>query len=261
MSRFVFLALLLNTGVVSSQGLVDGFFKGKGNVDVALSATFQGSQHFFAGNERIDLDRAILSLSAFAEYGITEKWDVIGNVPVINLQLQDASFYTKYELVSTKIKGKKLSIIPALGFSLPLFNYATETSQAIGQRATVFGGRLVVQQELPKGMFVQVQSGYNYALAPVTSSVPFSIKWGLSFGKNYTDVWFDHQTGFGNKDYLGAVPFTSFRELVVSYHRIGGVFYRQFNQKLGGFVNYSYTINGRNTAQAIGIGTGIVLKF
>ena len=260
--RFCLVSIILAfSGNLFSQGLVDGFFKGKGNVDVALSATYQGSTTFFAGTNPISLSRNILSVSAFAEYGITEKWDIIGNVPVINFQFQDAGLYTKYELVKTRLFKRSFSVIPAVGISFPLSSYNTEASQSIGQRATIIGSRLVLQQELPKGMFIQVQSGYNYALDPVASSIPFSVKWGVSFGKNYTDLWFDHQTGIGDKDYLGAAPYTSFREFVVSHNRVGGVFYRQIKRKTGIFLNYSYTLNGRNTAQAVGVGAGVVLKF
>ncbi len=263
MKSIVFTLILFVSPFIGAQGLIDGFFKGKGNLDLAFSANYQRSTEYFAGYNKIKYERNILSISAFGEYGVTNRWDVIANIPVINGKFQDGAVFTKYELIQAKIKGKKLSVIPAVGVSFPLSNYNTESGQAIGQRATVIAPKLVVQQELPKGMFIQAQSGYNYAIDPVVSSIPFSIKWGASFGKDYsfyTDLWYDHQTGLGDKDYKGDIPLGSFRELVVSYNRVGGVFFKQFN-KLGAFVNYSYTINGRNTGQAIGVGMGIVVKL
>lgn len=261
MKKALLSALLLGSCFARCQGLVDGFFKGKGNVDVALSATYQGSSKYFAGTNLINYSRSILSLSAFAEYGITEKWDVIGNVPVVNFSFQDAGVFTKYQLLKTTLFKHSFSIIPAVGVSFPLSNYETESGQAIGQKATIISSRVVLQQELPKGMFLQVQSGYNYAIDPVTSSFPISMKWGISFGKSYADLWFDHQTGFGDKDYQGSTPFLSFRELVVSYNRIGGVFYHQLQKKTGVFLNYSYVLNGRNIGKSFGVGAGGVFKF
>lgn len=244
-----------------AQGVVDGFFKGKGNLDIAISGTYQHSNRFYAGTNLFNYQRKVTSFGLFAEYGILKRWDVIANIPLVNYQFQDAAVFTKFELIRKKVGKGTISVIPAVGVSFPLSNYQTESGQAIGQQATQIQPRLVVQHAFGNGMFVQVQSGYNYALDPVTSSIPFSIKWGVSFDKNYVDVWCDHQTGFGNKDYQGNVPFGSLRELVVSYNRIGGVFYRQLNKRIGVFGNLAYTLNGRNTSKSVSVGGGMVLKL
>ena len=255
-------AVLLSASMVQAQGLVDGYFKGKGKLDVAISASYQSTSKYFAGNKEIHFNRQTTSFGVFGEYGITEKWDVIANVPFINTGFQDMGLFTKYELIDKKIgEAGKLSVIPAIGVFFPLSNYNTESSQAIGQRATQIQPKLVVQWNIGNGMFIQAQSGYNYAFEPNRPSLPASIKWGYSFGKNYIDVWYDHQTGFGDKDYLGSVPYDSFREFVVSYDRIGGVFYRTLGKKWGAFVNGAYTIGGRNTAKGPVFGAGVVLKF
>ncbi|MGB0933197.1 MAG: hypothetical protein ACPGU5_02880 [Lishizhenia sp.] len=257
----IIIALFCFSLTGESQGLLDGFLKGKNNLDLAFSAFHQTSNQFYAGVSKVKLTRNIFSIGAFGAYGITNKWDVVLNLPLINGQLQDAAIGTKYELIKTKLFGKQLSILPSITFSTPLSNYNTENSQAVGQKATVISPRLIVQQNLPFGLFIQLQSGYNYALSPVTSSVPFSTKLGGSFGKLYVDFWYDYQKGFGNKDYSGAVPYSSFRELVVNHNRVGGVFYYTLKEKTGVFFNYSYTINGRNTSQALGLGAGVVFKL
>lgn len=256
---FVFITGISFFGI--SQGLLDGYLKGKKNLDLAFSAVYESSEKFYAGTQSLALPRDIFSIGAFGAYGITNKWDVVVNIPLINGQLQDGAIGTKYQLLKTKIGGKNLSILPALTFATPLSNYNTENSQSVGQRATLLSPRLIIQQSLPFGLFIQLQSGYNYAISPVASSVPFSAKVGGGFGKLYVDLWYDYQKGFGDKDYSGSVPYSSFRELVVNYNRIGGVIYYTIKEKTGMFLNYSYTINGRNTAQAIGIGVGVVFKL
>ena len=259
MKKLIIILTCLISVQLSAQGVLDGYFKGKGNLDLAMSGFFQSSQDFFAGTNKVVIPRSIASLGVFGQYGITPMWDAVVNIPIINNQLQDISIATKYELIKTKVGGKDLSIIPAIIFATPISNYSTNTSQAIGQQATVISPKLIVQQNLTSSLFLQVQSGYNYALSPVISSVPFSAKLGGSFGKLYIDLWFDNQNGLGDIDY--PVSGELFRELTVSYNRIGGVFYYGLKGNLGTFVNYSYTINGRNTSKAFGIGTGIVLKF
>ena len=252
-----------------SQGLIDGYFKGKGKLDIALSGFSQTARSYFAGFDEVSLAeppfsgdgvRKFNSIGLFAEYGITDKWDVIVNAPFINGHFQDAGIATKYEVARTKLGGRDLSIIPAIQLSFPLTDYETENLEAIGQQATLISPKIVVQHTLPKGLFVQAQTGYNYALDPVASSVGASVKLGGSFGKFYTDIWYDFQHGFGNKDFL-VPPAVSFREYVVNFQRFGGVVYYGINDTIGVFVNGSYIFKGRNSYRIYGFGGGAVFKL
>lgn len=258
-----------------SQGLIDGYFKGKGKLDIALSSFFQKTETYFAGTTPISLSDPIFSgderkfhiYGVFAEYGISDKWDVIVSAPMIGIQgtgdgpsFQDGSIATKYKLFETKVGGRDLTIIPALQVSFPLSDYETENLNAIGQQATLISPKIVAQHNLPGGLFVQAQTGYNYALDPVASSMVASVKVGGSFGKFYTDVWFDVQHGFGDKDFLKPPP-VSFREYVVNYQRFGGVVYYGVNDKFGLFVNGSYIFKGRNSYKIYGFGGGVVFKL
>lgn len=242
------------------QGNVDGFFKSKGDLDVALSGTYGRSTTYFAGTNPIKLERNQLILGAYANYGLSDKWNVVVSVPLINFDLQDAALFTKYKLFQ-KRKGKgEWTIAPAFGVTFPLSNYETQSGQAIGQRATTFQPKLIFQFKADKNWFVQAQSGYNYSLNPVPSSIPASIKVGYIYNKWYFDAWFDYQYGIGGIDYQGGVAGT-FRELGVSYNRVGGVVYRSMGDRWGLFLNGSYVVSGRNIGQMYAIGTGAVLKF
>lgn len=250
---------ILCSSVIFSQGVLDGYFKGKGTLDLAVSGFNQSSNNFFTNTGGLTIPRSLTSFGVFGQYGITSKLDVVVNVPFINFQFQDISLAAKYELMKTELFGKQLSVIPALVFATPISNYSTNTTEAIGQRATVISPRLIVQQSLFGSLFFQIQTGYNLAVTPVVSSFPLSMKIGGSHKKLYADFWFDHQTGFGGLDY--PVSGDLFRELGVSYNRVGGVFYYGLKNNFGAFFNYSYTLSGRNTPQALGVGTGVVLKF
>lgn len=255
-----------------TQGLVDGYFKGKGNIDIALSGYTQTAKSYFAGTDEVELggplgstifpekQKSFNSIGLFAEYGITAKWDVIINAPLINKVFQDGSIATKFQAVKTKIRGRDFSLIPALQVSFPLTKYDTESLNSVGQRATLISPKVVIQQSLPKGLFVQAQTGYNYGLDPVASSVGASVKLGGSFGKFYIDAWYDFQHGFGDKDFLKP-PAVSFREYAVSYQRVGGVVFYGINDMFGVFANASYLFDGRNAYKMPGFGGGVVVKL
>lgn len=260
MKKIIILYILTNN-VIFGQGLVDGFSKGKNKLDLAFGAFYQHSDIYFAGRNPIQYERNLIGLSAFGAFGVTDKLDVIASIPVINFQFQDASLFVKYKVIDTKIKESQFSLFPAIGISFPTSNYATETGQAIGQRATQIQPKLIGQYTFPKQWFIQVQGGYNYTLDPVPSSAVFSSKIGFYRNKIYADLWFEQQEGFGSIDYKGSEAFSTFRQFVVSYQRIGGTFYYQPHKKVGYTLGASYILNGRNIGKAIAYNIGIVLKL
>lgn len=246
MKKLLSIIFCVMSSALMAQGPVDGFFKGKGNLDAAFSVAYQHSDKFYFGTNLTNYERNLTSVSLFGEYGIFDNLDVIANVPLINGQLQDASFYFKYRLFRKKLgDGFPLAVIPAIGISFPLSNYATQTSQAVGQRATQIQPKLVLQLNLNHGFFIQAQGGYNYALDPVQSSIPASGKIGFSKNKLYCDVWFDYQKGLGDVMYGGAS--VDFRTLSVTYSKIGGVIYYGFKPKWGLFINGSYILEDRKS--------------
>jgi len=253
--------MLFFSSSVFSQGPVDGFFKGKGNLDLALSGFYQNSAKFYDGNGLIDYERTLAGASLFGEYGILENLDVITTIPFINGRLQDGGIYLKYRLFRKKFgEAFPLSVIPAIGISFPLSNYQTETSQSIGQKAIQVQPKLVLQYQTKFGLFFQAQGGYNYALLPVPSSIPISGKIGFFQNKFYADMWFDYQKGIGGKAWH-VDPISSFRELFVTYSKIGGVIYYGIKPRFGFFVNGSYILSGVNLGKAFSIGGGMVYKF
>jgi hypothetical protein len=279
MIKYVSLLLLFSSEVFS-QGPVDGFFKGRGNLDLALSGAYQHSEIFYAGFTAINYPRTLNSVSLFAEYGIGNNFDVIVNVPFINAQFQDAAIFLKYRLpLKSNYNYLPLSVVPAIGMSFPISKYMTETTLSIGQRAIQIQPKLVLQYNLKHGFFIQAQGGYNYTLDPVPSSIPASVKIGFSSrplkkikGNIYMDAWFDYQKGLGDKEWL-TDPVSTFRELYVTYSKMGGVIYyglkptnskrhpRTSNSRMGFFINGSYILSGINLGKSFTIGAGVVFKF
>lgn len=254
-----FLIFMLFSSSTFSQGNVDGFFKAKGESNLAFSGSYSGSTKYFRTNGTIDYNRSQLILGAFGIYGITDKFNAILSLPLINFKPQDASIFTKYRLIHHTSKKSDFTLAPALGISFPMSNYQTQSGQAIGQKATIIQPKLVMQFKHFKNWFIQAQGGYSHALNPVPSSVGASVKIGYIYKKWYFDTWFDYQFGIGGTDY--GIDSPDFRTLGVSYNRIGGVVYRNIGEKSGLFLNSSYILSGRNIGNAITISTGYVIKL
>ncbi|MDX1350411.1 MAG: hypothetical protein R3279_09200 [Putridiphycobacter sp.] len=272
---------LLFTALSFGQGRVDGFLKGKGNLDIALGSNFEANPNYYAGTKLIALQRNILSVNAFFAYGITNKLDVNLSIPYVNVNgveagIQDPAVFLKYKLFSAPLyhirtgveqdglrmkEGAKLHLLLAGGFSSNLTNYQTGGGSAIGQQAKTIDIRPVIHiTDLPFGVFITIQGGYNYKFDPVPDAIPFAAKIGLAKAKWYADLWYDGQHGIGGFDYQGFPSPPSFRELGVSYHKIGGTFYKPINQKLGWYAGASYMLAGRNISKGIGGNIGLVYK-
>ena len=100
---------------------------------------------------------------------------------VLNLSPQDASLSVKGRILNLGMgESIKFTFGAAAGLSAPISNYNTESSNAIGQRATVVDGRLFFQFHINNGFFIQAQGGYGLAGEPVPSFVPVSIKMGYT---------------------------------------------------------------------------------
>lgn len=264
----IILFLTLNTAISIGQGRVDGFLKGKRNLDIALGANVELNPKFYAGYNLIDLPRTIVSANAFFAYGITNNLDVNLSIPFISVNgvennIQDIALFLKFQYAQLKIadgKKGKINFLIAGGFSSNITNYRTEGGSAIGQQAKVLDIRPVIHYQANSGFFATIQGGYNYKFDPVPNATVFAAKFGLARATWYADIWYDGQIGIGGTDYLGAPSLSTFRHLGVDYHKIGGTFYKPINDKLGIYGGASYMLAGRNISKGVGLSLGLVFK-
>ena len=265
MRFFLLLILVLLCVIVDAQGRVDGFFKGKGNLDVVFGLSSETNNFYFAGKERINFSRKTKSYNTFLAYGITNKLDINLSLPYVNVNdrekdFQDWSVFLKYSVKDVVIQKIKLKIGIAGGFSSNFSDYQVGGGSAIGQQAKLIDVRPVLHFSFPKGLFTTLQGGYSYRFDPVPSSIPFSLKVGLAKSKYYLDIWYDYQYGIGGFDYRGTPSPPSFRELGVSYHKVGGTVYLSVFKFLGVYGGVAYTLAGRNIPYGLGCNIGVVLK-
>ncbi len=253
--------LLFITTIITAQGPLDGYFKGRKVLDLAVSGGVQTANMYFKADGPFNYSRTLPMASVFAELGITDRLDVIATLPFINDKLQDIGLYAKVKMIDARLFSRPLTIAPGIGFSAPVSNYNTEIKNAIGQRATQFHGHLIAQTTLFGNVSLQIQGTYHYALDPVPSSITASSK--LIYSKNswYLDCWYEYQQGQGEITFGGPIPYSSFREFTVDYNRIGGVIYKGLDNNWGIFVNASTILNGLDTFNTTTVMGGFVKKF
>lgn len=265
MKKTLLLLFLASSCIAFSQAPVDGFYKGKGHLDLGLSAGYEMSSKYFAGTDKIALGRDIISASIFAGYGITDRLDVYASVPYVQINkvqgLQDGSLYLKFRAFEKDLEHARISISLAAGGLTNLTDYETEGGSAIGQQAKTLDLRPILHYQCHSGLFFTAQGAYLLKSDPTPSAINAALKVGYAAPSYYLDVWYAYQTSDGGLNYRGDNPIGySFTELGVDYHKAGLTFYKPFSNKLGGFANASYVLSGRNISQGTGFGIGLVWK-
>ncbi|AZQ44753.1 transporter [Nonlabens ponticola] len=248
----------------SAQGLVDGFYQGKGNFTAILGSGYEDNPTYLAGKTELDLEKSFFNINTFIALGVLNNLDL--NIAAAYVQsdeekaLQDAAIALKYKFYTIKGEKTNISFQLASGFRFPLSDYETEGLNAQGQQATNFSNRLIIHAQRDDGLFVTAQAGYDYRFDPVPSSVNTAIKIGFAKSTYYLDAFIDIQNSQDGKDYRGFPAPNNFRELEVDFVRIGTTFYKPIYEDLGGFINLAYTVDGRNVGLGPAINIGLVLR-
>lgn len=265
MNKIALTTLALFTGLSGfSQGRVDGFFKGKGNLDIAIGGGAEFANEFYAGTNKISLSRTIVNGSIFMGVGVLNNLDVYASAPVVSINnvtgLQDGSIFLKYRLFEKSLTKGQFSASIAAGYSTNLTDYQTEGLNAIGQQATILDIRPVIHYFSNSGWFGTFQAAYNFKSEPTPEALNAALKIGRASAKHYFDFWYDHQTSFGGSDYRGTPTPSTFKELGVDYHKVGATYYKSFSNIIGIYTGLSYVLTGRNIGKGTGVSLGVVIK-
>lgn len=295
-SLLVVLTLTSRLGL--GQGVIDGFMRGKGNTTAALSyAREQYDTYFVGGTATQNPNLGLIvtrSATLFAATGLTDKLDVIINLPYIKADadqgywqdqkgLQDGGLYLKYRPFTRQVGALgEASVIVAGGFSTPLSRYVADAPVAIGHHSTNLDGRVLAQFKSKHGLFLAAQAGYIYRsrvkldryavdIAPeaqgyyyghqaqVPDALDYIAKIGYA-GVIYADAWLNRQAARGGTNIGPGVPFPSNG---VSYTRTGFSVFSQlpFYKAVGLGLGGSYTLNGKNVGQATRYSASVVYNF
>ncbi len=270
-SFFIPLILSIVSQGLFAQGILDGYMKGKGKLDIAISYAFEESNEYYKGIELSSVLTTVNSGGVFAAYGISDDFDMLFSAPYVTINdaggLQDGGLYGRYKVLE-KVKNKSTSRwMIGGGVNTPLSNYELDSLGAVGLQVTSFDARSIFQYE-NSGAFIQFQTGfiwrYDFFNDGITHEVPnffpISLKVGGASASTYFDIWLDIIAPIGGLDdnNINRPPLQTF---ATAYTKVGGTLYFTISDSFGIVVNAATTLNGRNTIKSTRGGIGLIFKF
>lgn len=264
------LFLMINLNLMA-QGILDGYMKGKGNLDIAVSYAFEESNEYYKGIILTPVLTTVNSAGLFAAYGVSNDFDVLFSAPYVKVNnaggLQDGGLYGRYKIVEKTKKNSTTRWMLGGGVNAPLTNYELDSLGAVGLQVTSFDARSIFQYE-HSGAFIQFQTGfmwrYDFFNDGITQEVPnffpISLKVGGASASTYFDVWLDIIAPIGGQDddNMNRPPLQTF---ATAYTKVGGTLYFSVSDNFGVVINAATTLNGRNTIKSTRGGVGLIFKF
>ncbi len=276
--------------ILLAQSPVSGFMKNKGEGAAVVSYSYEKYDKVFLVPAEIDgvpvfNEVSVSSISLYGEFGITDNFDVVVNVPYIKAKgsaseqvlanngfenerkgIQDFQIFGKYRFKSFGFEKSKLDLIGALGLQTPLGDYkANEGIQsivAIGNQSTSFTAMGIAMFKTNAGVFTSGQLGYSIRGNDVPNALLSELKIGYAASKFYVDAFIANQLSDKKGTDILQEGFTGFfPETRVNSTRIGLNAYVPIYSGIGltGGVN-SY-IAGRNLGKATGFYGGLAYSF
>ncbi|MBK9336519.1 MAG: hypothetical protein IPM98_07985 [Lewinellaceae bacterium] len=283
------LALFCLPVLALAQSPVSGFMNGKGHGVFAKSFTAEQYDNVFLAPNDADgvpvfNEVNVKSISMYASYGITDRFDVVFGLPYIKVEgaanetvlrelgfenersgIQDVSLFVKYNPYSLDGGIGKLDFIVAAGLKTPLGNYKVDEGLqsiiAIGNRATSVGGMAIAQFRASSGFFATTQIGYSLRNGEVPNALVGEIKAGYGNRYFYVDAWYAGQVSDGGVNILGE-GFTGFFPATdVTYTRAGLSVFVPVAAGFGISAGVNKYLTGRNIGEATGFSGSVVYAF
>lgn len=272
-------ALFFLVAAVAGRGqdIVDGFTRGAGNTDVAITFLNESYDQFWVGDQEMDLPPplgsiSVNSLNIFAAHGITDNLDVVASLPWISASadgdgsgppdrsgLQDGTIMLHWRPIHANLGGgTSLDFSTGLGVSGPLSDYVTNAPVAIGHGSTNVELRAIGMLRMESGPFVSLNLGYSRRDGEIPDATLTSVSAGYAGSDIFGKVWLAAQNSQGGSTIGDGVPFPSNR---VNYTRIGITGAYSLTDWLGLSVGGWTTLDGRNIGKATGVGGGLIFRI
>lgn len=287
-NKIITLALLLTvlfTQQTIAQAIIDGFITPKNKGSISLSFSHENYDEFFLAAQRMDAPGRLggqittQSIGLYANYGITDRLNVVLNLPYIIAQgdgnenipqddgsfqdqqiqdFQDMAIYLKYQAYEHSFDAGHLSLIPALGFGTPLSDYAADDLLSVGNGATFFDMRGIVHFKAKNGLFIEGQAGHSFRSDEVPDAWVFAGKMGYAHEKFYVDFGFHTQISESDAPDIGQAVFSAAR---VNFTQLSLSAYYPVLPSVGISVGVGQYIDGRNVGLATRFSGGVVYSF
>ncbi|MBB4078726.1 hypothetical protein GGR28_001339 [Lewinella aquimaris] len=260
----ILLGILLASSGLAAQGPISGFPTPKGEVAISPGYSVDKYKKYFGEGGTIE-DREVTttSYSLFVEAGLNEQTSLVATLPYLRTNdrpgsLQDASLWIKYMNLDRRERVGNQRVFTAIGLSFPVGNYETTGIAALGQRATVFQGRLVYQYQFDSGFFLHAQSGIDFQFAPESrSSWPVLLRTGYGTKYVYVEGWVEFITALES----GTAVQTATAGTGSSWRRIGGTVYVPVVKWAGVVLGGAYVLGGEYIGRSTRVNTGVVVKL
>jgi len=277
--------ILFTNQVALSQGLLDGFMRGRGQMVTALSYSYEDYDTYFVGTAKTQNENLgtikINSVSIFAAAGLTDYLDIVVSLPYIDTRatqgfwsgqkdVQDLNLFLKGRFFEKDFSKKgNLSLMGALGLITPLSDYIADAPVSIGNQSTQLEGRFIAQYSTTSGIFAMGQMGYSKR-GNVTMdtgfevSVPdawdFIVRAGGSYKKLYADAWFQHQNSRNGTNIGPGIPFPGNE---IDFSRIGFTLYHPVPilKNFGVAFSSGFTLMGSNIGISNRFSAALVYHF
>lgn len=265
MERLLLPALLiLLCTCVRAQGPISGFPTPKGDVAIAVSySTEQYTDYFLPDDQTEARDIETTSYSLFVEAGLSEQSSLVVTLPWMRTNdrdgsLQDGSVWIKYMNLDKRTQTGANRFFTAVGLSFPVGNYETTGVAALGQRATVFQGRLAYQFQHDSGWFLHVQSGIDFQFAPESRSAwPLVLRTGYGGKYFYTEAWFENVSALES----GTGVQTATAGTGSSWRRVGATLYVPVQPWVGLNFGGAWVLGGTYIGDSSRLNAGLVFKL
>lgn len=260
---------------ISPAGALDlnGFMPEAGHGDVALSFTTEGYDEFWVGDVKVSDpgigEVEITSISVWAQYGITDRFAVVANLPYVDADsdglggfedsgLQDVAALAKFRFAQIDKGNARHSFIAAAGGRTPVSDYEANLPVDLGDGTTDFLARFVYQLEAG-GFYFSQQVGFDLRGDEAPDGFPLLTEVGYSFSRATVNAFYYDYQADGGTD-IGDPGFT-FPSNKDETTRIGAKVYARLADAFGLSASYFTTLDGRNSGDASGFSLGGVFRF
>lgn len=254
----------LPTSFVAAQGPISGFPTPKGETAIAVSFSQEVYDTYFLPDDLSEKrDVETISYSLFVETGLSDNTSLVLTLPWMRTNdrqgsLQDGSVWLKYMNLDKRGTHHASRFFTAVGLSLPVGNYETAGIAALGQRASVFQGRLAYQFQHDDGWFLHGQTGIDFQFAPeAQSSWPLLLRAGYGGKFFYTEAWIEFVTALES----GSGVQTATAGTGSSWSRVGGTLYFPVRQWVGLNFGAASVLDGTYIGKSFRANAGLVFKL
>ncbi|WP_339611050.1 hypothetical protein [uncultured Planktosalinus sp.] len=281
---------LMSSVLLTAQSPVSGFMKSAGEGAVVVSYSHESYDQVFLVPMEVDgvpvfNEVNISSISLFAEVGITDRLNLILNLPYVEAEgnaseavlqnngfentrsgIQDVKIYAKYNFHTLNTGLSTIDLMGAIGLETPFGDYrADEGLQsiiAIGNESSSFNMLGIATFKTEYGLFATGQAGYSFRGNSAPHALITEFKLGYAASKFYVDAFVANQLSEKDGvDILGEGFEGFFPATRVNYTRVGVNAYVPLTGGIGLTAGANTYVAGRNIGKATGFYGGLVYSF